>query len=237
LLSSDPTYVEAIAQLNSASRREDAGDLRGGRECYEAGLALLLGLLKQIPSAAAGGSAEQERARDFLRGLLSSQMSKAERLKDKIALREGHAPAHHQPAGNASLLGLGGGSSHIARAQSGPQQNQRQYAAAADQRGNGSASASPVARGVSSASSASASASAPEVASIDPALRAAIEGEILRPSGGGVTFASIVGLEDAKNALREMVILPSLRPDLFTGIRAPPKGLLLYGPPGNGQMQ
>jgi SpoVK/Ycf46/Vps4 family AAA+-type ATPase len=48
-----------------------------------------------------------------------------------------------------------------------------------------------------------------------------------------VAWEDIAGLEHAKKSIREIVVWPMLRPDLFNGIRGPPKGLLLFGPPGN----
>jgi len=44
-----------------------------------------------------------------------------------------------------------------------------------------------------------------------------------------ITFADVVGLEQAKEALKEAVILPVKFPQLFQGKRKPWAGILLYG--------
>ncbi len=48
-----------------------------------------------------------------------------------------------------------------------------------------------------------------------------------------VTFDDIAGLEQAKQAIKEAIVYPVRRPDLFP--LGWPRGILLYGPPGTGK--
>lgn len=50
-----------------------------------------------------------------------------------------------------------------------------------------------------------------------------------------VRWMDIAGLENCKQALREAIVLPMLKPELFTGARKPWSGILLFGPPGCGK--
>jgi SpoVK/Ycf46/Vps4 family AAA+-type ATPase len=48
-----------------------------------------------------------------------------------------------------------------------------------------------------------------------------------------VKWDDVIGLEDCKQAIRESIVFPFLRPDLFK--LGWPRGILLYGPPGCGK--
>ena len=50
-----------------------------------------------------------------------------------------------------------------------------------------------------------------------------------------IKWEDVAGLENAKKAIREAVILPIQFPNFFQGIVKPWKGILLFGPPGTGK--
>ena len=50
-----------------------------------------------------------------------------------------------------------------------------------------------------------------------------------------IEWSHIAGLEHAKAAVQELAVWPLLKPELFRGARAVPRGLLLFGPPGTGK--
>lgn len=61
-----------------------------------------------------------------------------------------------------------------------------------------------------------------------------IKSEILH-SAINIDWDDVVGLELVKKNINEIVLWPMQRPDIFKGLRGPPKGLLLFGPPGTGK--
>ncbi|XP_074291592.1 uncharacterized protein LOC141618394 [Silene latifolia] len=63
-----------------------------------------------------------------------------------------------------------------------------------------------------------------------------IRPEVIPANEIGVTFADIGALDDIKESLQELVMLPLRRPDLFKGgLLKPCRGILLFGPPGTGK--
>ncbi|XP_010448049.1 PREDICTED: uncharacterized protein LOC104730561 isoform X2 [Camelina sativa] len=76
---------------------------------------------------------------------------------------------------------------------------------------------------------------APEVAP-DNEFEKRIRPEVIPANEIGVTFADIGSLDETKESLQELVMLPLRRPDLFKGgLLKPCRGILLFGPPGTGK--
>ncbi|XWS50425.1 hypothetical protein CRYUN_Cryun12cG0086700 [Craigia yunnanensis] len=76
---------------------------------------------------------------------------------------------------------------------------------------------------------------APEVPP-DNEFEKRIRPEVIPANEIGVTFADIGAMDEIKESLQELVMLPLRRPDLFkVGLLKPCKGILLFGPPGTGK--
>ena len=68
----------------------------------------------------------------------------------------------------------------------------------------------------------------------EDAMDQKIESEIM-VKNPKVKFSDIIGMQEMKQTLYEIIVVPTIRPDLFTGIRKPQRGILLFGPPGTGK--
>lgn len=72
------------------------------------------------------------------------------------------------------------------------------------------------------------------LAGIDKQIVEKIENEILA-SATNVKWEDVAGLGHAKSAVIEAIIYPMKHPEVFTGLRNPPRGVLFFGPPGTGK--
>ena len=70
---------------------------------------------------------------------------------------------------------------------------------------------------------------------VEPAIVSRIMDEVIDSSITSISWDDISGLSRQKDLLKETVLLPFQRPDIFTGVRAPSKGILMFGPPGTGK--
>jgi SpoVK/Ycf46/Vps4 family AAA+-type ATPase len=66
---------------------------------------------------------------------------------------------------------------------------------------------------------------------VDPDILSDFLEHVLDDSSNTTSWDEIIGLNFAKMALQEIIMMPMLRPDLFFGLREPPRGILLFGPP------
>ncbi|KAK6263182.1 hypothetical protein QUC31_008998 [Theobroma cacao] len=79
---------------------------------------------------------------------------------------------------------------------------------------------------------------APKVTEVPPdnEFEKRIRPEVIPANEIDVTFADIGALDETKESLQELVMLPLRRPDLFQGgLLKPCRGILLFGPPGTGK--
>jgi katanin p60 ATPase-containing subunit A1 len=60
-------------------------------------------------------------------------------------------------------------------------------------------------------------------------------GQDIYTQNSNCRWSDIIGLTGAKQLVQEAVVMPVRYPQLFTGLLAPWKGVLLYGPPGTGK--
>lgn len=64
-----------------------------------------------------------------------------------------------------------------------------------------------------------------------------IASHLIHPEDINITWSDIAGLENTIQELRETIIIPIQRRELFADseLTRPPKGVLLHGPPGCGK--
>ncbi len=143
-------------------------------------------------------------------------MDKASIYQERVkAIQQAHGLVPQdtpQEGSNFSIMGPSGNSSGSARTEG---ETSSPVALTGGERGNGNGAGSP--------------GNGPQMV---PQLKASFNELVIREKPN-VKWDDVIGLDDAKRAIRESIVFPFERPDLFP--LGWPRGILLYGPPGCGK--